>query len=220
MLFVAVLLHIGPPIAQGSVTVTIGTIGSGNSVIPFGGSMWMHPPPSMTYQQVYNATLFRPMSITGITFFNSRSDPFCTGDYAIYLSTTTRAVNDLDTVNFGNNRGADNTLFWSGSLSGNPRPSFTFSGPAFNYNPTNGNLLIDVQVHYESLLTGAFDAMNGTFGTDSSRASDLSTPGFENSYGLVTRFTGDLAPVPLPPTILFLVPGLAGLIAARRWLIK
>jgi hypothetical protein len=54
---------------------------------------------------------------------------------------------------------------------------------------------------------GWFDAMNGTFGNDSSRAHNFGQ--LFDSYGLVTQFS-DVA-VPLPASALLLGSGLLGL---------
>ncbi len=62
-------------------------------------------------------------------------------NYTISLSTTSAAVNGLDTT-FANNLGADNAVFFSGVLGGliGPTNQFTITGTPFNYNPALGNL--------------------------------------------------------------------------------
>ena len=204
-------IAIGLPHAT-AMTVTVGTIGSGGNAFPFGSTGSSYP--GTTYQQVYNQALFTEMYITGVTFFNSGGSSIDGATYTMYLSTTTKAVNGLDTATLSNNVGTDNMLFKSEYLSGNPGSSFTFSGPAFLYNPANGNLLVEILKSGGSVgsYTGWFDAMNGNFGTDSSRAHDFGT-GFEQ-FGLVTQFSS--SSVPLPGALLLFGPGLVGLAAIRR----
>ena len=192
--------------------VLIGTPGQDNNGFPFGGSLPGYP--GSEYQQVYNQSLFPVMDITSITFFNSFSGYLDGATYQIYLSVTSKAVNGLDGTILYNNVTGTNVLFWTGDLSGNPGPTFSFSGPAFHYDPSQGNILIDIKrygVSGES-TGGSFDAMNGNFGTDSSRAHNFGPAGYDASFGLVTGFNYG---VPLPPSVLLLGSGLLGLGAAR-----
>jgi hypothetical protein len=194
-------------------TITVGTIGVGMNAVPFGGTLQGYP--GTVYQQVYNQELFPAMSITGVTFFNSFGGTIDGATYTINLSTTTKAVNNLDTTNLAANVGPDSAQLWTGYLSGNPGSSFTFTGPAFAYDPAKGNLLVEILKNGGSSFTLAdspsyFDSMNGSFGTNSSRAHDFGT-GFA-SRGLVTQFNA----VPLPGSFLLFGPALAGLAVIRR----
>jgi hypothetical protein len=62
----------------------------------------------------------------------------------------------LSNTAFDSNRGADNVLFASATLSGAAPSTLTFSGVPFTYNPANGNLLLDTVVS-----PGGVDANSG-----------------------------------------------------------
>jgi hypothetical protein len=173
-------------------TVTIGypgDPGSGNC-FPFGCS-------GTRYQQVYNKNLFPgPMTINNISFFNEQFTPgsINSASYTIFLSTTSKLVNQLNTVDLDDNVGPDNALFLSAPLGG-PLTStrFTLEGLAFFYDPSQGNLLIDI---FKGPSSGGgifLDARNGTFGSDSSRAHNFGS-GFA-SFGLVTEFNSVSTPL-------------------------
>ena len=89
-----------------------GDPGSGDCA-PFGCSV-------DDYQQVYAASNFSgPITITSLTFFNNNylQAMIYGANYEIELSTTSKAVNGLDTT-FANNLGADNSVFFDGQLGG------------------------------------------------------------------------------------------------------
>jgi hypothetical protein len=199
-------------------SITIGTLGSGSNSFPFGGPVSGFP--GTRYQQVYNANLF-PGSITisGITFFHLGSGFIDTGTYTLDLSTTSKAVNGLDITNFNNNDGPNNQLFFSGNLSGNPGSTLTLSGTPFIYDPTQGNLLLDFTISGTGPgATTFFSSMNGTFGTDSSRAQNFG--GGTSGFGLVTEFTfGSAATVPEPTSLVsfaIIFVGSAGYVWRRK----
>jgi hypothetical protein len=193
-------------------TITIGAPpdpSTGNCV-PFGCAF------GTIYQQVYNSTLFPgPIAITGITFFSIQNPGgvIAPGTYTISLSTTSKAVNGLDTTTFTNNIGADNQAFFSGTLSGAVAGGqLTFTGPAFSYDPSKGNLLFNLGVSYTPAGGSVFmDARTLTAAGAFSRATDSGFVGFDNT-GLETQFTYQATtPVPEPGAMLFVASGLIGL---------
>lgn len=211
-LVVTVLLLLAALVAPPAfaTTIIIGSpadAGSGNC-FPFGCS-------GSRYQQVYNAALFPgPLLINQLQFFNTQFNPGLgvveTANYEIHFSATAAAVNALSAADFDSNVGANDALFFNGVLGGPiGGPTFTIAGTGFLYNPAAGNLLLDI------FKTGGafngnvfFDARNGSFGTDSSRAHNFGSA-FAN-YGLVTGFSDDgLTPVPEPATLTLLAPALA-----------
>jgi PEP-CTERM motif len=196
--------------------------GTGNCY-PFGCAY------SGEYQQVYTSSQFTtgPVLITGLEFFNTQYDSGATflnsGNWAISLSTTSADWNTSSTT-YANNIGADNTLVFSGDLSQpwslNNTLTIALTDP-FSYDPSQGNLLMDVNV------TGASDS-NGDVYFDTNGYNDGGFNGntitgrdycdicgpvpdgtVDNGYGLVTGFT--TSPVPEPSTLLMLGAGMLGL---------
>ena len=128
-------------------TVIFAETGSSNAY-PFNFSGY-----SGEYQQVYSASSFNgPVDITAITFFTGPiSDSSITGNYTLDLSTTSASPLHLST-NYASNTGADNAVFFNGSVSS----SLTFTGTPFLYDPSKGNLLLDVEVHTPQATTDSF----------------------------------------------------------------
>ena len=207
------------PLAASS--ITIGAPGDPNNgdCAPFGCTV--------EYQQVYGAGSFSGLgsiTITDITFFNNNFVPgsIAPADYTISLSTTTAAVDGLDTT-FANNLGADNSVFFSGPLGGliGPTNQFTITGTPFFYDPANGNLLVSITSDGDGLEFSAFldfldSAPAGTF----SRISSFDTSGVadtvQDDTGLVTEFgySSRTSAVPEPGTATMLI---AGVFVAFFW---
>ena len=191
---------------------------------------------SQRYQQVYDASEFGmdPLSISGLMFRPDTlaGDPFDSmiSNVEIRLSTTPQPVDGLS-LTFANNIGADEITVFSGPLSlssadtGSALPAMprdfdigiTFD-TAFTYDPTLGNLLLDISV-FESASTTAFDAAfvggdttSRVFTTISGAASP--TADMADVTGLVTKFV--TTDVPEPGGLTLLAIGLAGLGFARR----
>src|ERR1035438_8225275 len=130
-------------------TVVVGLppdAGTGNC-FPFGCAY------SGEYQQVYTSSLFSgPLTITDLEFFNTivnfGATAMNSGNWAISLSTTSANWNSLSS-NFASNIGANNTLVFSGNLAQawafGDTLTINLSTP-FTYDPTKGNLLMDVVV--------------------------------------------------------------------------
>ena len=183
-------------------------LGSGNC-FPFGCNT------GNRYQQVYAASDFSgPITLEDLEFFHTQfpGGSVLNGNYTISLSTTNAQVNNLDTTNFANNVGPDSQIFFSGTLGGETG-TLDIIGIAFTYDPSEGNLLVDISAAY----TGGggmifFDAMNGDANGLFSRAQNYGG-GFAG-YGLVTGFST----VPEPGTLSLLGIGLAvlGLVKTRR----
>ena len=179
---------------------------------------------SIEYQQIYSSSAFSgAINIGSLSYYNDAADSpggatVLHGNYSIYLSTTSVAVGSMDST-LANNIGADNMLFYSGDLGGNAL-DFTIDAIApFFYDPSLGNLLIDIVVtDQENVANGSGNGYNETddTGTVTQRsyalANDVS--GTNESSALVTGF--DAATVPEPGTLSLLAASLFGLAATRR----
>jgi hypothetical protein len=147
----------------------------------------------------------------------------------ISFSTTTRMPDGLD-VNFANNVGIDFTRVYSaggipfqadyvpGAL---PQPfslGFLFSTP-FDYVPSRGNLLMDIQASAGILNPQPIDAQS-VFGDWTSSVYDhtgAGTIGIADTGGLVIRFDVTLVPEPPPSAMFFFaVLTLAGFLRLRH----
>ena len=192
--------------------------GYGANGFPFATlPQWIGDYPSTRYQQVYAASSFdRPFNIQQIVFYPrfDTAEPILAATFEIYLSVTRYAVNEIDGRPFDANLGDRTeyfTSFFGGFvITGN---EFVIRGNPYLYNPSRGNLLLDIRISGAPLgyqgpyfaALGQGDAAwyeHGLF----SRWHDLGT-GFDNR-GLVTGFRTS---VPEPGTLLLLGLGLAGL---------
>jgi hypothetical protein len=195
----------------------IGAPGDSSNCIPFGcitaPNIW-----GPEYQQVYAASDFpAAFTITDLRFYHTDfaglTNALDGGTFTISLSTTSAAVNGLNSANLAANLGADNKVVFSGSLpSSVPFGSFfdIFVSP-FDYDPSKGNLLLDVTG--SNLTQGQFslfldDDING-----GGLFSRITSPNFASPSGLVTGF--DEA-VPEPQSFTLLAFGLISLGFARR----
>ncbi|WP_217358209.1 PEP-CTERM sorting domain-containing protein [Anabaena sp. UHCC 0187] len=182
-------------------SVVIGGPGEpGGDCAPFGCTL--------RYQQVYNASLFSsPIQIDTISFFNKNDSPgsISNANYTINLSTTNKAVNGLSNI-FASNIGANNQSFFVGSLSGAISDGkFSITGNSFLYDPSQGNLLLDVSKDGGSYDFSAFLDYNPSSNGSFSRlfSFDNSSSGnIHDNYGLVTEFSSASKSVPEPASLM------------------
>jgi TonB family protein len=206
--------QVAPPSAVPPEAVTVPGTAEGNvkSVMPFGlGSPYDAPQITGRYQQVYASAAFngKVMSITSIAFRNDQNNAPAggtsqLGDVVVALSVTKKPVGGLDTV-FANNLTAPATTVYAGALSfswsaaaGTARPfelEIPFQKP-FLYDPSMGNLLLDVTVIEGNRMGGTFalDAVSNNTMTSCVSHESASDTGWQDARGgscfvpLVTQF--------------------------------
>lgn len=206
--------------------ITIGGAASGTNVAPFSSYSFL---PNNRYQQMYSASLFGngPLMIDALRFYNTKSvagglpGSIAEGNYLIRLGITSKTENGLST-NFDSNVTGTQQLFYSGYFAPN---SLRIAGNSFLYDPTQGNLLLDVIVLNQATV--------GFLGLDYSNSANDGTSrayntwplpfqpsqGAADKFGLITTFeTSAPAVVPEPATMLLTASGmmLVGVFARRR----
>ena len=201
--------------------------GDGNNGFPF--NIQDFGISTMRYQQVYDSSqfsslggpkliteiIFRPDAQSGQAFSSTLSS------IQIDLSTTSAAPGGLSNT-FANNVGADDKVVYGlGSLS----LSSAFTGPAngpkdfdivinlttpFLYDPSKGNLLMDVR-NFGGGSTTQFDAVQNSSVTDRVWNTNVNSGTATSSglYELVTEFAYTSSAVPEPAT---LVPAISGVL--------
>jgi hypothetical protein len=193
--------------------IIVGQPADSGNCIPFGcgTSVW-----GTDYQQIYAASQFSgAITITNLEFFNTRfenSGPPDIGTFTISLSTTSAAVEGLDST-LTNNIGSDNIVVFDGSL---PSPSggvmsLVLSTP-FTYEPTQGNLLMNVSSTDAAQSVSFFfdvNSLQGAVGVFSRAISPGGVGEVLNNQGLVTGFS--TGAVPEPSTWAMMLAGFAGL---------
>jgi hypothetical protein len=195
------LLAATAPVGAQTVTVGTATPSFGNC-IPFGCPALFN---LTRYQQVYASSAFSGLgaiSINGLTFFNSPGIGFfANAAFTIFFSTTSAPVNGLSS-NLGSNVGGNNAQFAAFATTGSAvGGAFNVWGSPFLYDPSGGNLLMDIFVNALSdTFSGvALDSdLSGSVTTRAFVSNGIGTldPPFAASPGLVTQFSYTITPEP------------------------
>ena len=204
--------------------------------MPFGCS------DASTYQQIFDQSLFAgPTTIAGITFFLrnfDNIDPLTGGqivpneilaaNYTILFSVVSTPVDGLDPTVDNNIDPSTAQTFFIGNLSGPVNDSFTIFTAAANYfayDPSQGNLLMDIRTDSTDLSLTLFLDFNSASGGLFSSAFDsnphpgtcpdgsvaVTTGCTDLDRGLVVGFAtdgGGQGTTPEPATLLFVAGGL------------
>src|SRR5215510_2645548 len=209
----AVVITLGLTAAQatGAGTITIGTAG-GLNAFPFSAGDYAA---GGEYQEIYSSTAFPgPAFLTSIAFVSGTfGQDTAHYDLTLGLSNTTASV-AAPSTNFTANKGPNFKTVFSGALTANLLSNGTFDLifpiSLFLYDPSQGNLLLDVVIN--SVTTGGFNAFrtNATAGLTSRIFQSFGTgPAFTDSTGaLFTQFG-----IPEPSTLPLLA--LAAVLALR-----
>ncbi len=166
------------------------------------------------YEQIYNNTSFgQSINIGDIEFYNTfynggPTQGVANLNFSLYLATTQQVVPDGTIPN-------NAVLFGNFSLNGGNWTygnTLTFTGAAYNYNPTQGNLELILET------SGGSDPNSGVYTYfDANDTGPFSrwcqACGGDQGYGLVTGFS---TAVPEPGTLLMMGTGLLGVVGAIR----
>jgi hypothetical protein len=181
--------------------------------------------PSIEYQQVYSSSAFSGvMNIGSVTFYEATqfggTGTVLGGTYAFSWGYTSAPVGGLSSFLPGNfNLGPASSLgtvvIPTGGVRSNS-PSFTFHVTPFTYDPSLGNLLLDISVTDQDLVVNgsgnSYNQVDQTSVTSRAYAFDGNSDGPADTIGLVTGF----GTTPEPSSFMLLGASFAVLIAAGR----
>ncbi len=225
-LIAAAALACGAILAAGApahADVTVGTYTSGNCYpfSCFASDDFNGAGGGIVFQQQYNAAAFSgPLTVQSITFFRDSGTVMddATYDVSFYIGP---AMGAMDVGDFNNNRGTLLVNFGSFHFSGTMPTELTLDGADFNYNPADGNLLMDVTV--TALNEGV--GYQSFFQADYSGNGDILRSYYYNNSAedtanddgaIVTRFNTGAVPEPGTWALMIGGFGLAGASLRRR----
>lgn len=211
--------------------VTVGTPGAGQgTTYPFGQSAGY-----TKFQQFLDASYFsNAMNVNSVTFYRTTgtTGTFQQGTFNLYLNTTSTTLANYSFNNPGANEVLANRTLIGTVVIPNATftaPTLTFTGLGqYMYNPSMGNLLIDVDFtpigSQFAQGRATFDTFSDPVGNQSTLLATASDPNipFGNTAssrgrGLVATFgvAADTV-VPEPSSVVLMSAGLAGLLVAAR----
>lgn len=213
------LFAVGSSPTASAQSITVGTPGGANfNCIPFSCS---GPFDDITrYQQVFSSSLFStPVSINALHFFTHGAGDYNPATFSFSFAYTNQAVGGLS-ANLASNPSSPLSPFTTATLSG-PHPSIaTFSGTPFLYNPTLGNLLLDIAVSNWSAAP-AYSSFDADAVSTCSRAVESVYQGSPNNFAddgcLVTQIDYRVVTAtPEPASMVLVATGLIGIAGVSR----
>lgn len=179
---------------------------------PFGGAL---EGTQTRYQQAYDSSLFSgPITIIGMRFDLIGGTDFRSGYYTLSLSAVSVPITSLSSVDLGGNISAGEVSFGTHSLRGAEPAVLQFLGGPFNYDPSAGNLLLDVIITING-ATSNDRALCGERIGDQPGFYRVMNSGAQNiSSGLVTTLV--VVEIPEPSSIALVGAGLALAALGRR----
>lgn len=195
--------------ASAHADVTVGVANS-NNCFPFSCNFGAPTTgQSYDYLQIFSASAFTgKTTFDSIAFFDTviPGAHLAEGTYDITFSTTTAPLGSW----YGAIPRANTATFFDGTVSGSAASTLTFNGSSYTYDPTAGNLVMEVVVTNQANgFFGALDA-DGS-GAYLSRAYQITNESGViggDDVGVVTRF-GTTSPVPESSNAALLLVGLA-----------
>ena len=202
--------------ASANADVTIG-VANTNLCSPFGCNFGTPTVgQSYDYEQIFIASAFSgKTTFDSISFFDTAypDSKVAAGTYDITFSTTTAALG----TEYGAIPLANTSTYFDGPLSGSVGSKFTINGSSYTYDPTAGNLVMEVVVTNQAY--GYFGTLDADGSGDSlSRAYQITNEsGFirADDIGVVTEF-GITSTAPESSNAALLLVGLAAVGAALR----
>lgn len=202
--------------ASANADVTVG-VANGNNCYPFGCNFGTPTVgQSYDYKQIFSASAFSgKTSFDSIAFFDTvyPGAQLASGTYDITFSTTTAALG----ASYGAIPLTNTSTFFDGSLSGSAGSKFTINGSSYTYDPTAGNLVMEVVVTNQA--NGYFGTLDADgSGNTLSRAYQITNEGGiigGDNIGFVTEFATTSA-VPESSNAALMLLGLAAVGAALR----
>jgi hypothetical protein len=213
MAFLAGTLGLAASAASASAGVTVGSEDGGNCYPFTCNDSGTNVGQTMDYQEIYLGTAVGAITINSLTFYpwpTGNTPQLLGGTYDITLGTTTTALGTPGfPIPLSNIATFDDVTVSSAMTLSAP---LTFHGAAYAFNPSEGNLVMEVVVTNQDNVpntgTNGYLWADNT-GSDVMRAYEIATQGGvgQTTGALVTTFNS----VPEPSTVAMMLLGFAGL---------